>query len=481
MANFHTDLFVVVANNSDMLKVLGAVAANLSVHEDETGFSETLEGVERAEDAFELLEPVMDPWYEYVFTPYPIGSDEWKAAHAGYEAREMQNGSGVGSLLGALAQWASSANLGEGVSIGLSVEPSGRPLSETATVRMEMLGDLYYLSMHYSTAFASNLSDIDEFFEKLPSGDYGFAFLDADEADEYQEVGVLAGTAHGGESLSEVGSNLIDAGDVQDIFTWVQENCRRNLAVEKDLAQHALLYGAHEWTRLTDTLEALYDLENPDSDRWDLPDGVFEAWCEERVCSISLPGFTAVGGGSHWDTSADSPSDLRALFDCGEMDWSVSPSLIMPQIRRMLVHCLEQFPYECEATGQQYQDREPNIEGLAPNAPVILESDWKSPHFDTVGIGVLNQDGQSLGNLGGSFIPPDNMRVLLACLLPHITAYAIDVEPLSMRSARCHHSRFNLHLEIGPVNYSDLLEEICELFKQDPAKRVRRSVVGTGR
>lgn len=482
MANFHTDLLVVVANNDDMLKVLDAVAANLSERAQQTDYSETLEGVGQAEDAFALLEPVMDPWYCYVFTPNPIGSDEWKAAHPSYEAQEMQNNPGVASLLGALGVF--STNLGSGVSFGLSVEPSGRPLSETASVSMERLGDLYYLAMHYSTAFASNLSDIDGFFGRLPSGAYGFAFLDADEADGYREVGVLAGTAHGGESLGTAGSNLMGVDDVQGVFAWAQANCGRNLAAEKDLAQQAMVYGACRWMGLSDTLEALYDLENPDSSRWNLPEEAFEEWCEERACDAFLkernPGFMTIEGGSHWDAIADLMDDPRIAFN-GDVNWGASPTLIMRQIKTMVVRCLEQFPYECEATGQQYQEREPNIEGLPPNAPVLLESDWESPHFETVGISVLTQSGLSLGNLGGYYNPPDNLRVLLACLLPHITAYAIDVEPLSMRSARCKHSQFNLHLEVGPVDFQDLLKEIRELLEQEPAQRARRSVVGTGR
>lgn len=291
MANYHSNLLVVVADNDNMLKVLGAVAANLSARASETGFDGDLHGVGRANEAFGLLQGYMEYDYGYIFTPNPIGSDEWMATHKGSENSELSGI--VNALFGVSAE-----ALPDGVACTFAVAPSGRPLSETATVDMKRLGSLYYLAVHYSTAFESNLSDIDEFFEGLPGGEYGFAFLDADEYDGYQQTGVLVGKACGGETLSRVGANTIGADTVLDIFTWARDKCTYDLATEKDLALQAMAYAADFWMGFSDHLEGLHRLEGPDDDDFHQYDKAFGAYCEKKRGELPLakhsPGFVEV-------------------------------------------------------------------------------------------------------------------------------------------------------------------------------------------
>lgn len=254
MANFHTNQLVVVANNKDMLQVLNAVGRNFEVRAKEIGYEVDLEGVDWAGDAFELLHSHMDEDYQYIFTPNPIGSEEWAAQHAGYEGAEMEKHSEYAAL-GGLA-----ALLGGSFDVGFSVAPSGRPLSGTANVWMHALDDQCYLGVEYSTASESNIADIDDFFEGLPNGTYAFAFLESDEGDGHQEVSLLAGIAHGQESLGSVGDDPIGIDDVRDVLTYAEANHICDLAAEKDPVKRAMVYAASHWMNLTDSLEALFDL-----------------------------------------------------------------------------------------------------------------------------------------------------------------------------------------------------------------------------
>ena len=267
----------------------------------------------------------------------------------------------------------------------------------------------------------------DLFFLGLPEGEYGIAFLDADEYDGYETISVFNGIHHGRALLHDVeeeGEN--DNIDCHELWE-LQRKCRvENRDKISDLAHLALNRAVSWWN---------------DWGSWEGPYG-------------------------------ESESEYSLSFD-----WENPGKSAFEKISDYTLDVLSKFPIECEVTGQKYLGRNENIEHLVPGSEVRLESDWNSPYFKYAGIEIFDKEGRSLGNVGGYGNPTDNTRAVLACLLPHIHATVVNVKTQGSRGNRRAQAHFDVRLELEPIDLPVALEEMRSLLKLDSEKRSLFSAV----
>ena len=454
MANFHTNYVVIAADKQGMISVLRAMAESLCAHHDETGRSDLLLDATNVHDAYSRVRGDIDAFYWYAFTPAPIGSEQWKRAHPDYQQNEMganESYAAMGALAGRIEEQT-------GVAVSVRVEPSGRPLSDTANVSMDRFGETYVLGIEYSTAWENNFEDVLILFNALPEGEYGLAFLDADEYDSYDSVSLFDGLSHGSSSEGEFSSEVEDACSAEELYERAKDTCGDDLALCKDPSKVALAFAMSTWPEYA---SAIGDEGHFDDDGAEL---------YRRIDCIS---------GSSDHESFDGWMYARAGFaECEAPDFRNPSADVKADITRNIVSLLKKFPFECEVTGQGYEGRNANIEHLVPREVVLLKSDWNSPYFQGAGIDVYDASGRRLANLGGYFNPTDLDRVTIACLLPHITATAVDVQPLGAAlDGRRKQGQFTLHLEIGPLDLDQTIEEVRQMLSANVEDRTRRSIL----
>lgn len=178
MANFHTNLFVVAANEQDMLKVLKLSARNFAACADTTQFSlENFEQYGSVSALYRQLKGYFEGWYEYALSGVSGGTETgavtWGVNELGRKA--LSGGSER------LTSYYRNRTGNPDLEISVVNAPTARPLSDSADVRLDEYAGTFVLSLGYSTAWEPNSGDVDAFFTLLEAGDYGVAFLDADE------------------------------------------------------------------------------------------------------------------------------------------------------------------------------------------------------------------------------------------------------------------------------------------------------------
>lgn len=334
--------------------------------------------------------------------------------------------------------------------------PSGRPLSDTGDASLQRFGETYAFSLSYSTAWASNVEDVSALFELLPPGGYGVAFLDGDEYDGYSTINSVAGTLRGGCPLWDLEDPVDIPSDAEDAVGYARSAAANDLAEEQDLGRVASTVAACLWPDYSSALGVDSEL-------------LREELAYERACS-DYQEFGMMRFGVSTSFAQPGPA------------WIVPQEKDFKKMDSAIVSLLARFPFECEVTGQAYEGRNANIDLLAPGARILLRSDWNSPYFSPVGIGIFDAKGRSLGNLGGCFNPSDDDRTAIACLLPHIRATAEDVSPLvAALDGRRKMGQFTVHLEIEPIDLAKVLDEVHELLSRAVSERTLESIMEEGR
>lgn len=157
MANFHTNVVAIVAQQRDMLNVLQTMGHNLRSRVAATEFNVPVGAFDDVDELFCAMRRDIEDWYWLTFVPYDGPVDDEEAA------------------------WRSDA----------------RPLSESGDARLWKRGSLCALLMEYATAWTDNGEDVRDFMRLLPDGRYAFAHFDADEYDNYDCVWLSAARTTG--------------------------------------------------------------------------------------------------------------------------------------------------------------------------------------------------------------------------------------------------------------------------------------------
>lgn len=237
MANYHTNDLAIAADAENMKKVLLNFAANLAANSEETGFDfHDILGLRSAEGMYQAIESALTCYYWLAFSGAPVDEDLSSDNSLGWES-STSSASGYASQVEALERVFSSRFQDAGFKFG--VRPSGRPMSEEASVELSRYGDRWVIQLYYSTAWEPNSSDIDSFFLGLPEGEYGVAFLDADEYDGYETISVFSGVHHGRALLHDAAEegedDSIDSHELWELLKKVVRKTEMRLMVWRTL------------------------------------------------------------------------------------------------------------------------------------------------------------------------------------------------------------------------------------------------------
>lgn len=433
MANYHTNDLAIAADTENMKKVLLNFAANLAANSEETGFDfHDILGLRSAEGMYRVIESALTCYYWLAFSGVPVDEDLSSDNSLGWESL-TSSASGYASQVEALERVFSSRFQDAGLKFG--VRPSGRPMSEEASVELSRYGDRWVIQLYYSTAWEPNSSDIDSFFLGLPEGEYGVAFLDADEYDGYETISVFSGVHHGRALLHDAAEEGEDDSiDSHELWELLKKGRAENRDEIDGLAHLAFNCAVSQWNDWG-------SWEEPCEDDYDDVD----SWLEK----LNAPLF-------NWDNPNE--DEFEKISD-------------------YVIGVLSAFPFECEVTGAKYLGRNQNIEHCISGSEVCLKSDWNSPYFKYAGIELFDKEGRSLGNVGGYRNPSEDKRAVFACLLPHIRATVVNVETQSSRGDWRKQAHLDVRLELNPIDLPAVLEEMRSLLKLDPEKRSLSSAV----
>lgn len=433
MANYHTNDLAIAADTENMKKVLLNFAANLAANSEETGFDfHDILGLRSAEGMYQAIESALTCYYWLAFSGAPVDEDLSSDNSLGWES-STSSASGYASQVEALERVFSSRFQDADFKFG--VRPSGRPMSEEASVELSRYGDRWVIQLYYSTAWEPNSSDIDSFFLGLPEGEYGVAFLDADEYDGYETISVFSGVHHGRALLHDAAEEGEDDSiDSHELWELLKKGRAENRDEIDGLAHLAFNCAVSQWNDWG-------SWEEPYEDDYDDVD----SWLEK----LNEPLF-------NWDNPNE--DEFEKISD-------------------YVIGVLSTFPFECEVTGAKYLGRNQNIEHCISGSEVCLKSDWNSPYFKYAGIELFDKEGRSLGNVGGYRNPSEDKRAVFACLLPHIRATVVNVETQSSRGDWRKQAHLDVRLELDPIDLPAVLEEMRSLLKLDPEKRSLSSAV----
>lgn len=433
MANYHTNDLAIAADTENMKKVLLNFAANLAANSEETGFDfHDILGLRSAEGMYRVIESALTCYYWLAFSGVPVDEDLSSDNSLGWES-STSSASGYASQVEALERVFSSRFQDAGFKFG--VRPSGRPMSEEASVELSRYGDRWVIQLYYSTAWEPNSSDIDSFFLGLPEGEYGVAFLDADEYDGYETISVFSGVHHGRALLHDAAEEGEDDSiDSHELWELLKKGRAENRDEIDGLAHLAFNCAVSQWNDWG-SWEEPYEDDYDDTDSW--------------LEKLNAPLF-------NWDNPNE--DEFEKISD-------------------YVIGVLSTFPFECEVTGAKYLGRNQNIEHCISGSEVCLKSDWNSPYFKYAGIELFDKEGRSLGNVGGYRNPSEDKRAVFACLLPHIRATVVNVETQSSRGDWRKQAHLDVRLELDPIDLPAVLEEMRSLLKLDPEKRSLSSAV----
>lgn len=433
MANYHTNDLAIAADTENMKKVLLNFAANLAANSEETGFDfHDILGLRSAEGMYQAIESALTCYYWLAFSGAPVDEDLSSDNSLGWES-STSSASGYASQVEALERVFSSRFQDADFKFG--VRPSGRPMSEEASVELSRYGDRWVIQLYYSTAWEPNSSDIDSFFLGLPEGEYGVAFLDAGEYDGYETISVFSGVHHGRALLHDAAEEGEDDSiDSHELWELLKKGRAENRDEIDGLAHLAFNCAVSQWNDWG-------SWEEPYEDDYDDVD----SWLEK----LNAPLF-------NWDNPNE--DEFEKISD-------------------YVIGVLSTFPFECEVTGAKYLGRNQNIEHCISGSEVCLKSDWNSPYFKYAGIELFDKEGRSLGNVGGYRNPSEDKRAVFACLLPHIRATVVNVETQSSRGDWRKQAHLDVRLELDPIDLPAVLEEMRSLLKLDPEKRSLSSAV----
>lgn len=433
MANYHTNDLAIAADTENMKKVLLNFAANLAANSEETGFDfHDILGLRSAEGMYQAIESALTCYYWLAFSGAPVDEDLSSDNSLGWES-STSSASGYASQVEALERVFSSRFQDADFKFG--VRPSGRPMSEEASVELSRYGDRWVIQLYYSTAWEPNSSDIDSFFLGLPEGEYGVAFLDADEYDGYETISVFSGVHHGRALLHDAAEEGEDDSiDSHELWELLKKGRAENRDEIDGLAHLAFNCAVSQWNDWG-SWEEPYEDDYDDVDSW--------------LKKLNAPLF-------NWDNPNE--DEFEKISD-------------------YVIGALSAFPFECEVTGAKYLGRNQNIEHCISGSEVCLKSDWNSPYFKYAGIELFDKEGRSLGNVGGYRNPSEDKRAVFACLLPHIRATVVNVETQSSRGDWRKQAHLDVRLELDPIDLPAVLEEMRSLLKLDPEKRSLSSAV----
>lgn len=448
MPNFHEDYLAIAANEEDMHKVLMRFAANLYAHKEEIGIEnepnrQMMEdlgvpvlGLQREvgfnldelaeldlRDLYREVGPLIDSWYMYSFDGAlnPEGSE---GTQLGWES-STSSADGYMEQVAVLAKALGNFTVGGGASIGLTAQPVGCPASDTASVGLNRYGMNWVLTVRYATAWCPNSEDLDYFFLGLPSGDYGVAFYDADEADDYEIISAFSGLHHGFDTMHATEGERewddIERDELKERRQRYSSMTKSDITDLPELARMAVACGWSEWG-------------------WEDED---EESCDEEYIDFN-----------------ERPS----------LNWTDPSEKDLAKIDELILKGPECFPLCQWAEGDFTQVGKDAGESMLPGDAVVVTSEWGDGGARFF---VRNLEGVELCRiyfwdlgLSGNWEDDRDASAVVACLLPYLRVSVWSLTPLSMRNKGAYGPKLMLRFDLEPVEASELVTHVHALLEK---------------
>ena len=504
MANYHTNLFVVAASERDMLKVLRLCARNLLAYADETRLAlEDLEGCESSAELYNRLRGSLEGWYYYALSG--------ASAAPAHDADGPDADQGAGAVTWGV-NVSSRAHLADGddrianylsnllgvpsSEIHVSTAPTVRPLSDAADSRFDEYAGTFVLSMTYSTAWEPNSGDIDAFFSLLEPGDYGVAFLDADEGDAYTLVSTFSGLHHGGCGLKDIASPSVDEDlEARDLQKDVEKRVQVRREDIHDLVELAYAVAVCRWPEY-ESAQHSYCADDYYEHCQKGEEGNFEKWYEENFPDdINYEDeYEKLHPGEAKDDSVD-PGVRGAWLpassiEAKRIDW-ISPSKgDLAQIGRCLAYVVRRLPFHVMLDDVNHAVNQDAIASALAGDEVVITSTWHDSRSRApVELAIATPDGVEYGRLGDAHLwsmrdaggEMVNSSATIACLLPYLTARVDKVMPIALRSGNAKHSIFIVRIELRDGSCERIEEDARALLALPCVERNGRSSLKRGR
>ena len=446
MPNFHSDVLAIAANEENMCKVLARFGMNLAANKEYTDFDmRDLEGLETAKELYYEVGPQIDANYIFAFAGAPVPEDIAKNATPGWTSSTSSEG-GFMAQLQAMMQATNqfNENAPEGTSLGLSVTaPTGRGVSDTATVGFTRYGQNWLLTICYDTAWCPNSEDLDVFFMGLPEGDYGVAFYDADEGDDYEEISIFSGLHHGCNTMHAIeGDWEWDTIENSDLKARKHDYAGVSRAGITDLAELAKIGATCSWSE------------------WGWEDDDDEDYYDEE------------------DYGSDDGDETVSFWDRPSVNWANPKEKDLRKIDGLIMNAMSSFPWthrcDCGFTSKGNEA----VELLFPGDDVKVVSDWTSAETPgKVMFKVYDAKGTAIGgisswmNLYVGYEENQSSSAALASLLPHLRTTVWELTPGSLRKEGVDDPTLSIRFDLEPVDIDTLIAETHALLEKDRKER----------
>lgn len=464
MPNFHDNHFIVAADEENMCKVLWRMAMNLAANNEDTYFSmDELDGVTTARDIYCQVAPFIDTSYEFAFAGAPVPDKVAKGNILGWTSPTSSEG-GYMAQLATMAKVTEqfSANAPEGLRISLSVAPTGRAMSDTAGVDLTKYGKNWVLAVKYETAWRPNSEDLDIFFMGLPEGNYGVAFLDADEYDNFSLANMINGLHHGLARMQSFdGEGYCGLLDSADLKAQRREYVGMAKSDIDDIAELARVAAISGWNQLSLNGE----------------DGGYED--------------SFVG-----DDGESVDYFCRPLFREPLVNWRNPSEREINTVVSVAACVVAALPYSWSLGYGWTKEGNEAVEKMLPGDEVMVTSEWSDSSFtslkvstvDNIQIGIGNEHmfiarGASIDDYGRYITSCDIDEIalgVLALMLPHIKATICDLTPVSLRNTGVEGPKMSVRFDALRLDFASVMDEIRESLKKECSERTLTSNVERG-
>lgn len=454
MANFHEDHLVIAAREKDMSNVLKRIALNLAANQSVTGFDiSRIDGLNSVRHLFHAISAFIDSDYMYAFTGAPLPAAIEEAQANGWKS-PTSSAYGFETVAAALHAALMNSDLGEDVTLAIT-RPEGRGMSDTASVNLSRINDVWALSINYATAWRPNSEDIDDLFFGLPEGEYGVAFYDSDEYDDNETISVFSGIHHGADEMNNVDS-------INEIGTLQAETLKERNAAATDgylldlngLDHIAAAYADRTWDEWP---FEYYEEDYEDEDEW---------------------------GDDEEEEDQDDPSDTRRIqtygvFDRFEYDCASLSGDDAILLANDLLNIVPKLPVVLRLTSLNTEEAIASCLSLMPGDTVLLEIRWQENPSQPAILSASTLDGHIFSQEEcvdyRLRLPYGVSPAHLACLLPHVRATVWKVgKPRKSGDAR--NAKTEIRLELEETDVTTIPACAQALINVDRTQRVAASI-----
>lgn len=309
--------------------------------------------------------------------------------------------------------------------------------------------NLYILSVKFVMLRGDAAPEIARFVSSLPDGSYAIAACHTHE--ESKDLRVELGVEQSGYTVANGTSDFV----VGDVGVTFEEFGKKALACAADSfngnAQSAAVFRVAKLA----IGAAVRDLAVQQAD-----------YAELFAAKSGLPTFAP-----RFDGSLDSLNETSvSVSAANDSEGPIDPCIGFPwsEVDRAIRAEMAAMPAKYAVSGSGEGEHKECMFTMREDDEVVLRSNWKSDSSSPIELQVCDVFGHELGFLGTPASLPNIKRAALACMVPHLKAKAINVNPFS--------GYMRVEVELDPTDEGELLSVARTMLDSEPAERGKLSL-----